>query len=47
MNVLTNPVTAGGPDQRILSYAEAIREAMAIAMQADPTVILMGEDIGV
>ncbi|MFM2355132.1 MAG: pyruvate dehydrogenase subunit beta 2 [Pseudomonadota bacterium] len=32
---------------RILSYSEAIREAMAIAMEADPTVILMGEDIGV
>ncbi len=32
---------------RILSYAEAIREAMAIAMEADPAVILMGEDIGV
>ena len=32
---------------RTLSYAEAIREAMAIAMEADPTVILMGEDIGV
>jgi acetoin:2,6-dichlorophenolindophenol oxidoreductase subunit beta len=32
---------------RVLSYAEAIREAMAMAMEADPTVILMGEDIGV
>ncbi|WP_201743973.1 alpha-ketoacid dehydrogenase subunit beta [Paragemmobacter ruber] len=32
---------------RVLSYSEAIREAMAIAMEADPTVILMGEDIGV
>ena len=32
---------------RTLSYSEAIREAMAIAMEADPTVILMGEDIGV
>jgi len=35
------------PELRNLSYAEAIREAMAIAMEADPTVILMGEDIGV
>jgi acetoin:2,6-dichlorophenolindophenol oxidoreductase subunit beta len=35
------------PDSRTLSYAEAIREAMAIAMEADPSVILMGEDIGV
>ena len=32
---------------RILSYAEAIREAMTLAMERDPTVILMGEDIGV
>ena len=32
---------------RILSYAEAIREAMALAMEADPAVILLGEDIGV
>ena len=35
------------PDSRTMSYAEAIREAMAIAMEADPSVILMGEDIGV
>jgi pyruvate/2-oxoglutarate/acetoin dehydrogenase E1 component len=32
---------------RTLSYSEAIREAMAIALESDPTVILMGEDIGV
>ena len=40
-------MNAISPDSRILSYAEAIREAMAMAMEADPTVILMGEDIGV
>jgi pyruvate dehydrogenase E1 component beta subunit len=34
-------------DLRTLSYAEALREAMAIAMENDPAVILMGEDIGV
>lgn len=34
-------------DLRELSYAEAIREAMDIAMAADERVILMGEDIGV
>jgi len=34
-------------DPRELSYAEAIREAMDIAMASDPRVILMGEDIGV
>lgn len=32
---------------REMSYAEAIRDAMAIALERDPTVILMGEDIGV
>ena len=34
-------------DLRELSYAEAIREAMDIAMAQDERVILMGEDIGV
>ncbi len=32
---------------RELTYAEAIREALAIAMDADERVLLMGEDIGV
>lgn len=32
---------------RTLSYAQAVREAMTLAMEADPTVILMGEDMGV
>ena len=30
-----------------MSYAEAIRDAMAIALERDRRVILMGEDIGV
>lgn len=34
-------------DNRVLSYSEAIREAMAIALESDPNVVLMGEDIGV
>ena len=34
-------------DLRLMTYSEAIREAMAIALESDPTVILMGEDIGV
>ena len=34
-------------DLRELSYAEAIREAMDLAMASDERVILMGEDIGV
>ena len=32
---------------RELTYAQAIQEAMAIAMEQDERVILMGEDIGV
>ena len=32
---------------RDLSYAQAIQEAMALAMEADSRVFLMGEDIGV
>ena len=34
-------------EPRTLSYAEAIREALAIAMEADERVFIMGEDIGV
>ncbi len=34
-------------DVRELSYAEAIREALAQAMEADPRVFLFGEDVGV
>lgn len=34
-------------EARELSYAEAIREAMDLALESDPRVILMGEDIGV
>src|SRR4051794_15057106 len=30
---------------RVMSYGEAIADAMRVAMRADPTVILMGEDI--
>jgi acetoin:2,6-dichlorophenolindophenol oxidoreductase subunit beta len=32
---------------RELSYSQAIQEAMAIALESDPNVFLMGEDIGV
>lgn len=38
-------VTPSG-ETREMSYAEAIRDAMAIALDRDPTVVLMGEDIG-
>jgi acetoin:2,6-dichlorophenolindophenol oxidoreductase subunit beta len=40
-------IATPGVEVRTLSYAEAIREAMAIALESDPAVILMGEDIGV
>jgi len=36
-----------GAALRELSYAQAIREALRQAMQADPHVILFGEDVGV
>ena len=32
---------------RELSYAQAIHEALGMALEADPRVFLMGEDIGV
>ena len=32
---------------RTMTYAEAVREAMASAMQRDDRVFLMGEDVGV
>ena len=35
------------PATRELTYAEAIREALAQAMEADPRVFVLGEDIGV
>ena len=38
---------SGGEQERILSYAAALREAMEIALDEDERVILMGEDIGV
>lgn len=33
--------------ERIITYAEAVREAIGQAMEADPTVFMLGEDIGV
>lgn len=45
MNAQTH-ITPSETRTREMSYAEAIRDAMAIALERDPTVILMGEDIG-
>ncbi|PXY27247.1 alpha-ketoacid dehydrogenase subunit beta [Prauserella muralis] len=39
-------MTAVLPQQRTLTYAEAVREALAQAMEADERVFLLGEDIG-
>ena len=39
--------TATEQATRELTYAEAIREAMSQAMRDDPTIFLMGEDVGV
>lgn len=49
MTALMNPVTEAAAEDapRELSYAQAIQEAMAIALESDPAVLLMGEDIGV
>ena len=33
--------------ERIITYAEAVREAIGQAMEADPSVFMLGEDIGV
>ena len=34
-------------DQRVITYSEAIREAIGQAMEADESVFMLGEDIGV
>src|ERR1700712_4662064 len=41
------PLDAPASEVRELSYAEAIREALAQAMEADPRAFLFGEDVGV
>ncbi|MBL8808365.1 MAG: alpha-ketoacid dehydrogenase subunit beta [Rhodospirillales bacterium] len=44
---MPNDVAGADPAAREITYAEAIREALATAMADDPRVILMGEDVGV
>ena len=41
---ITDVVPSG--ENREMSYSEALRDAMAIALDRDPAVVLMGEDIG-
>src|SRR5437868_14132297 len=38
---------AMSPSSRSMTMAEALRDAMRIALQTDPTVFLLGEDLGV
>lgn len=38
--------TFAAVETTVMTYAEAIREALALAMAADPAVFLMGEDVG-
>ncbi|TFD61477.1 alpha-ketoacid dehydrogenase subunit beta [Cryobacterium suzukii] len=38
--------TLAAVETTVMTYAEAIREALALAMAADPAVFLMGEDVG-
>jgi len=45
-NVIAQEVPDGGPAVE-MTYAEAIRTALAEEMRRDPTVFLMGEDIGI
>ena len=47
MDALPQDAGAAEPGLRELSYAQAIGEALAIALESDPRVFLMGEDIGV
>ncbi len=44
---LTTTAPAAADQQRVISYSQAVREALAEAMTADERVFLLGEDIGV
>ncbi len=44
---VSSPETTQTQTVRTLTFAEAVREALQQAMQADPSVFLIGEDIGV
>jgi pyruvate dehydrogenase E1 component beta subunit len=47
MTFMLDNLALAEPKVREISYAEALREALAQAMEADPTVFTLGEDIGV
>ncbi|MDH2442926.1 dehydrogenase E1 component subunit alpha/beta [Amnibacterium sp. CER49] len=46
-SVPVGPVLEPGPEERMLTIAEALREGIEAEMQQDPTVTLLGEDVGV
>ncbi len=41
------PMLEEGPEERKLSIADALREGISEEMRADPSVVLLGEDVGV
>src|SRR6185312_5832489 len=50
MTAVDERATTAGTEttgERVITYAEAVREAMAEAMTADERVFLFGEDVGV
>lgn len=42
----TTPASAASPKTRVLAYDEAVRQALIEAMEADPEVFVLGEDVG-
>jgi pyruvate dehydrogenase E1 component beta subunit len=46
MDMTLTQSTLTAVETTVMTYAEAIREALALAMAADPAVFLMGEDVG-
>ncbi len=47
MTLTTEATTQEAPVERSITYAEAVREALGQAMEADDRVFLLGEDVGV
>ncbi|TKV55957.1 alpha-ketoacid dehydrogenase subunit beta, partial [Nakamurella flava] len=43
----TQPTAAAQTGSRVITYAEAVREAIGQAMEADERVFMLGEDIGI
>ena len=43
----TDAAAQAATDQRVITYSEAVREAIGQAMEADDRVFMLGEDIGI